>query len=89
MKLKTGFVLRNICDSYVVIAIGPRASEYKGMIKLNETGAFLWEQLQKDCTRDELITAMTAEYEVDAQTAGEGIDAFVKTLEEGNLLENQ
>ncbi len=86
MKIKSGFVLRNICDSYVVIAMGERASEYRGMIKLNDTGAFLWEQLQQERTAEELSQAMIAEYDVDFQTAKEGIEAFVKALREGNLL---
>ena len=86
MKIKSGFVLRNICDSYVVIAMGERASEYKAMIKLNDTGAFLWEQLEQERTVEELSQAMIAEYDVDLQTAKEGIEAFVKALREGNLL---
>ncbi len=86
MKLKTGFMLRNICDAYVVVAVGARAAEYKGMIKLNETGAFLWKQLQQDCTREALIAAMTSEYDVDDATAAVGIDAFIQAVQEGNLL---
>ena len=86
MKLKTGFILRNICDSYVVVAVGSRATEHRGMIKLNETGAFLWKKLEQDRTREDLVRAMVAEYEVDEATAGEGIDGFLKLLQESDLL---
>ena len=86
MKIKTGFVLRNICDSFVVIAVGERAAEHKGMIKLNETGAFLWQQLQQDRSKTELVQALTTEYDVDETTALAGIDAFIQTLQEGTLL---
>jgi hypothetical protein len=56
------------------------------MIKLNETGAFLWQQLQQDRSKTELMQALTAEYDVDEATALTGIDAFIQTLQEGNLL---
>ena len=87
MKLKAGFVLRNICDSYVVVAIGDRASKYKGMIKLNETGAFLWQHLQQDCTREQLLNAMVEEYDVEEAVAGVGIDSFIATLKDADVLE--
>ena len=87
MKIKNGFVLRNVCDVYMVIAIGPRAVEFNGMIKLNDTGAFLWQQLQQERTREELIAAMLEEYEVDEATAANGVDAFIKTLQSHDLLD--
>ncbi len=86
MKIKDGFVLRNICGEYVVVAIGKQTLDFKGLIKLNETGAFLWEQLQNDCTAEQLETAMLAEYDVDAATAKADIDAFIDALTKAALL---
>lgn len=86
MKIKEGFVLRNICGEYVVVAVGKQTLDFKGLIKLNETGAFLWEALQKECTAEELLAAMRAEYDVDAATAQADIDAFIESLQEAKLL---
>ena len=87
MKIKTGFVLRNICDSYVVVAVGTRAEDFKGMIKLNDTGAFLWQRLQQERTREELLAAMLEEYDVDSVTAANGIGSFIDTLRQNDLLD--
>ena len=86
MKIKEGFVLRNICGEYVVVAVGRQTLDFKGLIKLKETGAFLWERLQAESTTEELLTAMQAEYEVDAATASADIEAFVTALRNAELL---
>ena len=86
MKIKEGFVLRNICGDYVVVAIGKQTLDFKGLIKLNETGAFLWEQLQEDRTEEQLQEAMLAEYDVDVATAQADIQVFIDSLNKAALL---
>ena len=45
MKIKEGYILRNVAGSFVVVPIGEAASEFNGMMNLNDTGAFLFEKL--------------------------------------------
>lgn len=86
MKIKDGFVLRNICDEYIVVAVGRQTLDFKGLIKLNETGAFLWEQLKNERSEEELLAALRAEYAVDEATAKADIAAFLASLKEAALL---
>ncbi len=86
MKIKDGFVLRNICGEYVVVAVGKPTLNFKGLIQLNETGAFLWEQLQTERTADELRSALMSEYDVDNDTAQADIGAFIASLQQAELL---
>ncbi len=87
MKLKEGFVLRQVAGSYVVVAVGLQTLDFKGMIRLNETGAFLWKQLSEtECTEESLAVAMTNEYDVDEKTAAEDVGVFVRSLQEADLL---
>ena len=69
-----------------MVAVGRQTLDFKGLIKLNETGAFLWEQLQAESTTEELLTAMQAEYDVEAATASADIEAFVTALRNAELL---
>lgn len=88
MRIKDGFILRNVAGNYIVIGVGEEAVDFNGMITLNETGAFLWNILSENPTDTEgLLKALTAEYDVDAETAKEDIGVFVSKLREGNLLE--
>lgn len=86
MKIKEGFVLKNIADVTVVVPAGEVSLDFNGMVTLNETGAFLWELLKEERTEDELLAAMLKEYDVDEPTARKGIDKFVAKLSKEGLL---
>ena len=47
MKIKKGYVLKEIGDSCVVVPIGEAAKTFKGVIALNETAKVLWLTLEK------------------------------------------
>lgn len=85
MKLKDGFVLRQVAGEYVAIPSGDEVDLDK-MITLNETGAFLWERLSADITQETLVDALLAEYEVDRDTAAQCVDAFIEKLKEYECL---
>ena len=88
MKIKEGFVLRKVSDANVVIATGKAAFEFNGMITLNSTGVYLWEELEKGCeSKDELVGRMLSEYSIDPETAKRDVYAFVDKLEKANILE--
>lgn len=86
MKLKEGFMLKEVAGSYIVIPVGQ--IDFTAMITVNETGAFLWEQLMDGATPEELTANMVREYDIDEVTAKRDIDAFLKILADNNLLED-
>ena len=87
MKIREGFVLKNVADVTVVVPAGKASLDFNGMVTLNETGAFLWELLTEDRTEEELLSAMLKEYDVDEATARKGISDFVGRLSKEGLLE--
>ena len=87
MKTKKGFMLRSVGNRHVVVAIGKASEEFNGLITLNDSGAFLWTELSKGCTYDELLAKMLETYEVDEATAKAGLDQFLKTARDEDLIE--
>lgn len=87
MKIKSDFILKKIAGSYVVVPVRSAAVDFNAVIKLSETGAFLWEKLSEGADRDELIGAMLSEYEVDEAVAAQDIDRFLSKLKEADLIE--
>ncbi len=85
MKLKDGFVLREVAGDIVVIPSGDTL-DLNMMITLNETGCFLWNLLEKGAQQSELVEALTGEYDVSAQDAEKHVEAFVAKLNENGLL---
>ena len=87
MKIKEGFVLRQIVDSYVVIPLAQATISLNGMINLNHSGAMLWQLMEQGTTREALVDALLAEYEVSREEAKKDVDAFIEKLETANCIE--
>lgn len=87
MKIKSDFLLKKIAGNHVVVPVRKRAVDFSGIIKLSETGAFLWEILAKGAERDELVARLLDEYAVDETTAAADVDRFIEKLREADLLE--
>ena len=87
MKLKDGFILRQVAGEYVVLPAGEDL-DLNMMITLNETGSFLWEKLTVGAEEEDLVNAILAEYDTDRETAAKSVAAFVAKLKEHNFLEN-
>lgn len=63
MKIKKGFVLREVAGQYMVIATGEASKNFHGMIKLNETGKDVWVGVQDGLNVDEIVKKMMNKYD--------------------------
>ena len=86
MKIKDGFVLREVSGNHIVVAVGEGTKIFNGMIQLNETSAFLWKMLQEDVTQQDLVNGLVAEYKVEKSVAEIDVLEFIESLKEANLL---
>lgn len=86
MKIKQGFILREVSGNYIVVAVGEGTKTFNGMIQLNDTGAFLWKLLEKGATQEQMIEQMAGEYAVEKQVAEQDVKEFIESLKEANLL---
>lgn len=84
MKIKEGFILRQVAGDTVVLPSGDM--DINAMITLNETGTFLWQKLEQETTVDELVAAVLAEYETDEATARTAVEGFVEKLKGYDFL---
>lgn len=87
MKIKEGFMLRNVADNYIVVPVGKASLEFKGLINLNGVGAFIWECLEKETTREEVIDKVIKEYNIDNELATRDVNNFINKLVEAKLLD--
>ena len=87
MKIKEGFLLRQVGGNHVVVPVGAQSVDFRCLITLNEVGAFLWKQMESACTVDSLVEALLAEYDVTADIARADVERFVSSLREKNMLD--
>ena len=88
MKTKSGFMLRQVGGKNVVVAVGKAAEEFNGLITLNSTGAFLWEQLSHGISYDELLGKMLETYDVTEMAAKAGVDRFLENARGAGLIDD-
>ena len=87
MKIKSGFVVREIAGQSVVVALGEASKAFNGIIKLNETGRIIWDMLTDGAEKSDIVDAILMDYEIDRATVENDVDAVVATLKENNILE--
>ena len=86
-KIKEGFVLRRVADQYVVIATGEASRDFHGMIKLNKTGADVWEGLGAGSDVEEITGQIVEKYGVDREKAEADVAGLVRQIEEAGFLQ--
>ena len=89
MKLKEGFVLRQVCGENVITGEGLGAINFGKLLALNETAAWLWKEAeaQGDFTVNSLADKLCEEYELTAEQARQDVDAIVKKWQEVEVVE--
>ncbi len=86
MKIKDGFMLREIAGTWVVVPIGQRVVEFNGLMTLSESGALLWKKLEDGAEVDKLVEAIVGEYEIDETTANSDVNEFVCEIDKKGLF---
>jgi len=86
MKLKDGFMLKKILDDYIVVPTGDNIVDFAVAVSLNETGAFLWQQLESEKNIYELAEALAAEYDVTPDEVIGDVVEFADMLKTHNFL---
>ena len=89
MKIKEGYILRQVAGSSIIVAVGDEAVNFDGIKTLNETGAFLWKQIEQGMDEENIVKALMDEYEVDEEIAKNDVGEFVKLLINNGLIENE
>ena len=79
MKIKKGFVLRQVCGENVVVGEGLDAINFGKLLSLNEPAAWLWQPAVEmgDFTIDSLVAKLTEEYDVTEDVARRDVSNIV------------
>jgi len=86
MKIKEGYMLREVAGNSVVVAVGKATLDFNGLITLNGSGTFLWKMLTEETNQEALLTAILDEYEINEATAKIDIAEFIDKLKGADLI---
>ena len=76
----SSIVTRKTGNEYVLVPITNNIADMNSVYTLNETGAFIWELIDGKRTVDEIIIALTEEYDIDKQNAGSDVFSFIDNM---------
>lgn len=80
MVRSENFIKRKVGTGFAIVAVGDATKQFNGIISVNETGSFIWDQLEKPMTMEELTEKLTGEYGIDAATAAADAGKFLEVL---------
>ena len=89
MKIKNGFVLRQVCGENVIVGEGLGAVNFGKLLALNETAAWLWKQALElgDFTVEALADKLCEEYDVMAEVAKQDVAAIIAEWQNVGVVE--
>jgi len=74
-------VTRKTGSEYVLVPIANNIADMNSVYTLNETGAFIWDQIDGKRDLNEIILKLTGEYEIDEPTAREDVLNFIERMQ--------
>ncbi|TDS13799.1 PqqD family protein [Sphingobacterium paludis] len=87
MKLREDLILRHVGEDYIIVEPGQDQIDMSRVYTLNETAAWLWEQLQgKEFLLTEVTALLLDRYEVDEATATDDAQKLIDLFRAQNLL---
>ena len=88
MKIKKGFVLRDMCGENIVTGEGLENINFNKLISLNATAAFLWQELVgKEFTAEEMAQLLIDRYGIDKELASKDSESLCKAWIDAGIAE--
>lgn len=88
MRLKNGFVLREMCGEHIVSGEGIEHINFNKLISLNSTAAFLWKEVEgKDFTAQTLAKLLIDRYGIDKELAMKDSENLIYAWIEAGIAE--
>ena len=87
MKIKDGFILKDVAGSKIVIAIGEERFNFNGVITFNEVGADVFNMLDGSSSVEEIVTKISEEYNAPYEVVKTDVEKLIEKMRKHNLIE--
>jgi hypothetical protein len=76
----TSVVTKKTGNEYVLVPVTDNIADMDSVYTLNESGAFIWEQIDGKRTVGEIIDEIIKEYDIDEKTAATDVFSFIENM---------
>ena len=85
MKLKPEYISHTIDDTHYLIGVG--SSAFHGIVRSNETAAFIINRLDTETSPEAIVDALYEEYEAPREVLAADVEKVLSALRSINALE--
>ena len=86
MVISDNFVLTDVADEYMLVPVGETAKSMKGIIAVNEPVFILLKRMAEPKSKEDLVSILTENYDVDVETASRDVSTMIKKLLELGVI---
>lgn len=86
MKIKEGFVMREVANQKMLIATGKASESFRGMIKLNDSAASIFKMLQEGLSSEQITDKIANTYAVSKDDAKNDIESLITVLKDAGVI---
>ena len=87
MKTHPDFIFRQIAGENILVPCGESAKSLSGLINMNSTAAFIWQNLNDAKDLDELTARVVDNFEIDEETARRDVNGLTaEMIQKGMVL---
>lgn len=79
-KHKKKFVVRELGNELILVPITGKVAKMNEMFTMNETGKFIWENIDENTTTDDIVNLLTETFSVDETTARRDTENFIERV---------
>lgn len=85
-KKKDEIITKQVADEYILVPIQNKVSDMDNIYTLNQTGGFIWEQINGKKTIGQIIETIANEFDTNKETASKDVFSFFRQVEEMLIL---
>ena len=87
MKIKDGFILKDVAGSKIVIATGSAKLDFNGVITFNDVGADVFSLLDGTKAVEEIAECIATKYDVESEMVKADVEKLIDKMRKHNLIE--
>ncbi len=84
MKINSEYKLRTVGGKNIIVSTA--GMDFSGVITVNETAKFIWEILEKGAEKEDVVTALAKECQVDEKEISADVYEFIDKLIEAKII---
>ena len=87
MKIKDGYILKDVAGAKIVIATGAQKFNFNGVMTFNSVGADVFNMLDGTNSVDDIVNKIAEDYGVSVERVATDVENLIKKMKEHNLLD--